>query len=84
MADVEEALGINISDEDSDTFGGYVLGLYGSVPTDGATFELSTEMLDISIETIKEHKIEKAIVTLRTPEEDIEIDKTTEEDKDNN
>ena len=84
LADVEEALGINISDEDSDTFGGYVLGLYGSVPTDGATFELSTEMLDISIETIKEHKIEKAIVTLRTPEEDSEIDKTTEEDKDNN
>ena len=84
LADVEEALGINISDEDSDTFGGYVLGLYGSVPTDGATFELSTETLDISIETIKEHKIEKAIVTLRTPEEEGEIDKTTEEDKDNN
>ena len=72
MADVEDAIGINLSDEDSDTFGGYVLGLYGSVPVDGTTFELSTEILDISIEVINEHKIEKAIVTLRavnTPEE---------------
>ena len=65
MADVEDAIGINLSDEDSDTFGGYVLGLYGSVPVDGTTFELSTEILDISIEVINEHKIEKAIVTLR-------------------
>ena len=65
MADVEDAIGINLSDEDSETFGGYVLGLYGSVPVDGTTFELSTEILDISIEVINEHKIEKAIVTLR-------------------
>ena len=69
LSEVEEALGINVSDEDSDTFGGYVLGLYGSVPTDGATFSLSTDALDISIESIKEHKIEKAIVTLRAIED---------------
>lgn len=66
IADVEEAIGVNLSDEDSDTFGGYVLGIYGTVPEDGATFELSTELLDISIEAIKEHKIERAIVSLKT------------------
>ncbi len=69
MADVEDAIGINLSDEDSETFGGYVLGIYGTVPEDGTTFELSTEILDISIEAIKEHKIEKAIVTLRTADD---------------
>lgn len=67
IADVEEAIGVEIGD-DSDTFGGYVLGLYGSVPEDGSTFELSTDTLDINIEAIKEHKIERAIVTLKAPE----------------
>lgn len=70
LVDVEEALGIKIEDEDSETFGGYVLGIYGSVPEDGSTFELSTDMLDISIEAIKDHKIEKAIVSIRLPEEE--------------
>lgn len=72
LSDVEEAIGINISDEDSDTFGGYVLGLYGTVPEDGTTFELSTDKLDISIEAIKDHKIEKAIVALKVLDEDKE------------
>ncbi len=70
ISEVEEALGINLTDEDSDTFGGYVLGIYGSVPEDGATFELATDTLNISIETIKDHKIEKAIVSIREPDTD--------------
>ena len=65
MADVEEALGVDLFDEDSETFGGYVLGIYGSIPEDGASFELSTDALDIFIESIKDHKIEKAIVSLK-------------------
>ena len=78
MADVEDAIGINLSDEDSDTFGGYVLGIYGTVPEDGTTFELSTDVLNISIETIKEHKIEKAIVSLKTEEEQQENEEEKE------
>ena len=78
MADVEDTIGINLSDEDSETFGGYVLGLYGSVPMDGTTFELSTDILDIKIEAIKEHKIEKAIVTLRTIDEHSESEEENE------
>ena len=70
ITDVEEALAIKIDDEDSDTFGGYVLGLYGSIPDDGSTFELSTEQLHIAIESIKDHKIEKAIVEVILKEED--------------
>lgn len=70
LSEVEEALGVEIDDDDSDTFNGYALGLYGSVPEDGSTFRLSTERLDISIETIKEHKIERAIVALKVPEDE--------------
>ncbi|MBO7310413.1 MAG: HlyC/CorC family transporter [Clostridia bacterium] len=80
IADVEEALGIEIGD-DSDTFGGYVLGIYGSVPEDGSTFNLSTETLDISIESIKEHKIERAIVTIKTPEDEDAEEKEKEKEK---
>lgn len=81
LADVEEALGVELGDEDSDTFGGYVLGIYGSVPEDGSTFDLSTDVLDISIEAIKDHKIEKAIVTLKTPEEESEEEQDKDDDK---
>jgi len=72
IADVEDAIGIKIEDEDSDTFGGYVLGIYGSVPDDGSTFDLSTESLNISIESIKDHKIEKAIVSIKEQNEEPE------------
>ncbi len=72
LKDVEEAIGIKIEDEDSETFGGYVLGLYGSIPDDGSTFTLETDTLDISIEGIKDHKIEKAIVMLKPPAEEAE------------
>ncbi len=78
ISDVEDAMGIKIDDEDSDTFGGYVLGLYGSIPEDGSTFTLNTDTLDIIIESIKDHKIEKATVTLKSPAEQ-ESDEQAEE-----
>ena len=86
MSEVEEAIGVKFEDNDSDTFSGFVLGIYGSVPEDGASFELSTEDLDIHIEDIKDHKIDRALITLRTQEEDEKDkkDKDKEKDKDNN
>ena len=63
---------------------GFVLGLYGSVPEDGASFELSTDELDIHIEDIKDHKIDRALITLRVEEDDEKDkkDKDKEKDKD--
>ena len=63
--EVEEALGIKLEDTDSDTFSGYALAIYGSVPDDGSNFELSTENLDIVIEEIKDHRIDRATVSIR-------------------
>lgn len=79
ISEVEEAIGIKFEDIDSDTFSGFVLGLYGSVPEDGASFELSTDTLDIHIEDIKDHKIDRAIITLRAS--DSEEDKDSKEEK---
>ena len=81
ISEVEEAIGIKFEDIDSDTFSGFLLGLYGSVPEDGASFELSTDTLDIHIEDIKDHKVDRAVITLR--HEDSEHEKK-EKDKDTN
>lgn len=72
LSDVEEELGIVFENTESETFSGYVLGLYGSIPEDGSTFELSTDRIDIDIKEIKDHKIEKALVVLKELEEDEE------------
>ena len=72
ISDVEETLEIKIEDCTAETFSGYVLGLYGSIPEDGSSFDLSTDMFDIEIQEIKEHKIEKTYVVLKQTNEDEE------------
>ena len=79
VTDVEETLGIKLEDSDSDTLGGFVLGLYGSVPEDGSSFEVSTDRLDIVIEEIKDHKVDRAIVTIK----DIDNNENDKDRKDN-
>ena len=81
MSEVEEAIGVKFENNDSDTLSGFVLGLYGSVPEDGASFELSTDELDIHIEDIKDHKIDRALITLRTQEEDEKDKKEKDKEK---
>ena len=77
--EVEEALGIKLEDTDSDTFSGYALAIYGSVPDDGSNFELSTERLNITIEEIKDHRIDRATVSIRQEETaDAEVEETNE------
>ena len=79
IADVEDALGIELTDADSDTFSGFLMGLYGSIPEDGSTFELSTDQLDIQILDVQEHKVECAIVTLKEIKSDEDEDDSEKE-----
>ena len=65
IEDVEKAMEIEIGDEDFETFGGFVLGLYGSIPEDGSSFEVSCERFDIQVLNIAEHRVESAIVTVK-------------------
>ncbi len=81
VSEVEEAIGFNLDDGDSDTISGFILGLYGSVPEDGSSFEVSTDRLDILIEDIKDHKVDRAVITLK-PEESEEEDKDEKEKND--
>ncbi len=70
ISEVEEAIGVKFEDSDSDTVSGFVLGLYGSIPEDGSSFEVSTDTLDIQIEEIKDHKVGSAIITLKPEDEE--------------
>ena len=79
IADVEKALEIQITDEDSDTLGGFALGLYGSIPEDGSSFRVETDQFEIEVLNIAEHRVESAIVTLKKPLSQEEEDALEEE-----
>ncbi len=62
LDDVIQALHIELPIEEYDTFGGYVFGLYGSIPDDGSELELDTETLHILVKGIENHRVINAIV----------------------
>lgn len=64
IEDVEEELGISLESEDYDTFGGYVLSILGLIPEDGSTLTAETDRMSIKITSVKDHRIEKTLVTM--------------------
>jgi putative hemolysin len=68
LEDVNEALKIDIPTEDADTFGGYIMGIIGTVPDDGSSFHLETDSLYIDVAYIKNHRIGKTIVRKKKSE----------------
>lgn len=74
--DVCEELGIALDCEDCDTFGGYVFSVLGIVPEDGATPVAEDDRLIINVTEVREHRIEKTVVTVKEtkPEEKEEDD----------
>ena len=65
--DVCEALDVEISDEDFDTFGGYVLSILGAIPADDTVVSVEDDNLIIRAVSIKEHRIEMTEVQKKLP-----------------
>ena len=65
LEDVEEALHIDLHDEDDETFNGYILSQYGHIPEDGSHFEVDTDQMRIIVREVKNHRIGQTIVELR-------------------
>lgn len=65
IGDVEESLKVSLDCEDCDTFGGYVFSILGIVPEDGETVTAETDILEISVTEVKEHRIENTIVRIK-------------------
>jgi putative hemolysin len=65
--DVNELLDVSLSDEESDTLGGYVLAMLGRVPLGGETFRENG--LEIKVESITGRRIRKVRVRRLPPAE---------------
>lgn len=79
LDETAEELGIDLSEEDHDTFGGYVFSNYGMVPEDGSEFELELPPLHVHVTEIKDHRIVKMTVTKTMTVEDENKDDTNDD-----
>ena len=77
---VEEAIGIELSDDDFDTFGGLVFSALGQIPEDGTTCEVTTEKLEIRVLGVTDHQLDAAIVTVINPPEGEDEDERSDEE----
>ena len=66
LEDAEEELHADLPVEDYDTFGGFVFGIYGTIPSDGTQFEVTANGLQIKVLSIKEHRLQHALVQKQT------------------
>ena len=80
VSDVEQTLGIDFSDNDCDTFGGYILSELGSVPEDGTVFDIEASGLIISVTEIADRQVVSATVRFAPPTEESE-EKEKEKEK---
>ena len=81
IGDVEETLGIELSDDDFDTFGGLVFAALGQIPEDGTTCEVTTDNLEIQVLNVTDHQMDTAIVTVIAPPETDEDEDDEEKDE---
>lgn len=68
ISDVEKAIGRELEEHDCDTISGYILSVIGSIPEDGTTLTTENDILFIEVTEIKDHRIERAILTLKETE----------------
>ncbi len=81
LTEVGEAIDVDFETEDCDTFGGYIFGLLGEIPDDGATPELETDRLEIKVESIRDHRIASTLVTVKETVSDEDEDGDEEDEK---
>ena len=65
LSDFEKEIDRELSEHDCDTISGYILGVIGSIPTDGTTLTAENEAMFINVTEIKDHRIERAVITLK-------------------
>ena len=68
LDDVAKQLDVSLPPGEYDTFGGLIFGSLGFIPDDGSEFEIDIENLHIKVVEIKDHRIQKALVTLNPPD----------------
>ncbi|MCL2045359.1 MAG: hemolysin family protein [Oscillospiraceae bacterium] len=64
LEDVQQAVGLPLPCDEHETFAGMVFSLLGNIPEDGSTPEIEEYGLIIRVISIKDHRLESAMVTL--------------------
>ena len=63
LRDIEDALGVSMDSEDSDTFTGYVFEQIGMIPDDGEqSIDLDLPEFQIHVSRIEDHQVVQATV----------------------
>ncbi len=65
LEDVSERLGINLPDDEYETFNGLVFNALGTMPSVAKNIFVETESLKINVLEIKEHQVETAKVSVK-------------------
>ena len=65
LDDVAEQLNIKLPCDEYDTFGGYVFATLGRIADDGTTFSIETDIMNIDVLEIRDHRIETTVVRLK-------------------
>ena len=70
LEDIADATGIELDSEDHNTLTGLVFETLGSIPADGEQdIRLAVEGMDVHVQRIEEHQIERATITVLPREE---------------
>ena len=79
---LSEALDMELPlDEEYDTLSGLVFSAFPRIPEDGSTPEVTLHGLHIQVESICDHRVEKALVRKAEPESDPEQEETERSDE---
>lgn len=71
LDEAAEALGVNL-EGDFDTFAGYVLTMVQQIPDDGAVFTVENEIMTVRVTSVKDRRIQKAMIRLKEEAPDAE------------
>lgn len=64
LDDLADSLHMELEDGYTDTLGGFLINLLGSIPKDGETYNLTYENITFNIEEVKEKRITKVKISL--------------------
>ncbi len=73
MDEVSELIGVHLTNEEYDTFNGFIFHTLESIPKDGDDIEFEIQNLKIKVTEVIEHQVETAIIYKQAvPEETVE------------
>nr|WP_296560071.1 transporter associated domain-containing protein [uncultured Acetobacterium sp.] len=70
LDDLEDLIDLDLPVDDYETFSGFLIGLIGSIPSQGDVIDLEYQHLRISILEVSAKRIEKAVIYINDEDSD--------------